>query len=106
MTLGYQFRGTGQFEQSFREYADALGMAYRLLDDVIIVEALENLGVVTERLGNIQSARSFYHLALQQQDNIMTSRIVQPTPELAIKTFQFVVQTGRSRPSLWRCYSS
>jgi CHAT domain-containing protein len=99
MQLGYQFCYLGQFEQSFKEYATALKTAYRLLDNETIVEALENLGVVADRLGRIQDARTFYHSALQQHDDFMKNRVTAPALNmrhlnLLSKEGEFALRSG------------
>jgi CHAT domain-containing protein len=94
MQLGAQFQVMGQFEQSFREYSIALGMGYRLLDGLLIVEALEYLGAVADRLGRIQDAKFLYGLALQQQDYFLANRIIEPMPELTIRRLNLLFAQG------------
>ncbi|MBN2320094.1 MAG: CHAT domain-containing protein [Acidobacteria bacterium] len=68
ITLGNQFRRLGQYEHSLREYTNALGFANRLLTENQIVEVLESLGIVMDRLDRLSEAQTFFRLALQQLD--------------------------------------
>jgi tetratricopeptide (TPR) repeat protein len=92
--LGNQLRRMGQIDQSFHEYSAAIGMAYRLLDTVIIVEALENLGELTDRLGNTQEASTFYKLAFQQQDRSLENPEIELKPESDIRRLNLLFKQG------------
>jgi CHAT domain-containing protein len=80
--LGNQFQRIGQYEQSLREYNNALGLANRLQYAIQIMECLENLGVVTDRLGRLQEANGFYRLASRQLDVFLRDKVLQPIPEI------------------------
>jgi CHAT domain-containing protein len=94
MALGFQFRYMGQFERSLQEYAAAMGTAYQLLDGLYVIEVLENLGIAMDRLGHIQEAKAFYRLALQQQDDFLANRIMEPMPELTITRLNLLFRQG------------
>jgi CHAT domain-containing protein/Tfp pilus assembly protein PilF len=94
MRLGALFRGMGQFDQSFREYTAALKMGYQLLDGLYVVESLENLAHLADRLGRIQDARSLYQWTLQQQDEFLTNRILQSRPELTNRRLNMLFAQG------------
>jgi CHAT domain-containing protein len=95
MQLGAQFRNMGQFEQSFREYAVALAMGYRLLDGLFIVESLENLAKVADRLGRSQDAKALYAWTLQQHDDFLASRILSPVPEWTNRRLNILFEQGK-----------
>jgi CHAT domain-containing protein len=92
--LGNQLRRMGQTDESFREYSAAMEMAYRLLDAVIIVEALENLGELADRLGHTQKAEAFYKLAYQQQDSFGKNSEKKARPEADIRRLNLLFKQG------------
>ncbi len=94
ITLGDQFRHMGQFEKSLHEYTAALGMAYRLLDGMKILEILEDLGTLMERFGRIREAQDFYRLALKQQNVFLESGLVQRIPEVTIRRLNLLLKQG------------
>lgn len=94
ITLGNQFRRMGQFDQSLREYAAALEMAYRLLDGTKIIEALENLGEAMDGLGRIQEAKAYYHQAFPEQNRFFKSGVIQAKPSTKIRQLNLLSKQG------------
>ena len=94
VTMGNQFRRMGQFEQSLREYAAALEMAYRLLDGMKIIETLEHLGEAMDGLGRIQEATAYYHQALLEQDRYFRSGVIQAKLETRIRQLNLLSKQG------------
>jgi CHAT domain-containing protein len=95
MKLGALFHNMGQFEQSFQEYAAALGMGYQLLNGLDIVSSLGNLAAVADRLGHVQDARSLYKWAIQQQDDFLANGTLKPTMELALRRLNLLHDQGK-----------
>jgi CHAT domain-containing protein len=53
--------------ESTEAYLAALRPAYQLRDEGLLVNTLENLGLALDRSGRLSEARSFYDLALKEQ---------------------------------------
>jgi CHAT domain-containing protein len=92
--LGNQYRRMGQFEMSLREYATALKMSYRMPNGMDIIETLEKLGILMDRLGRIQDAKAFYRLALQKQKSLLESGMIRPMPEVTIRRLNMLFREG------------
>jgi CHAT domain-containing protein len=94
VTIGNQLGRVGQFEQSAREYTAALKIACRLLDGTRIIEILENLGLVMDRLERIQEAKRFYSQALDRQESFLRNHVIQPAPLTAIRRLNLLSHQG------------
>jgi CHAT domain-containing protein len=91
---GNQLRRMGQVDESLYEYSAAMGMAYRLLDAVALVEILENLGELADRSSHLEEARTFYKLALQQQDSFLKNPEMEESPEEDIRRLNLLYKQG------------
>ncbi len=58
--LGRIYFGLNQHEESLQQFGSSLSLAYRLLDPLTLPVTLENIGIVMERIGRLDAARSFY----------------------------------------------
>jgi CHAT domain-containing protein/thioredoxin-like negative regulator of GroEL len=94
ITIGKQYRGLGQYQLALREYANALSLSYPLLDGVKILEALEDSGIVLDRLSHLEEARACYRLAIEQQDSFLKNQVVQPTSELTLRRLNLLFKQG------------
>jgi CHAT domain-containing protein/Flp pilus assembly protein TadD len=91
---GNDYRLLGQFEKAIHEYATALSIAYPMLDGLKIIEALENSGIVMDRLGRIEEARAYYRLAMRELDSFLMNHVVQPLPEMAVRRVNLLFKQG------------
>jgi CHAT domain-containing protein/thioredoxin-like negative regulator of GroEL len=94
ISLGKQYLNLGHFQQALNEYAAALNLAYRLLDGLKIIEALENSGIAMDRLGRAKEAGAFYRLASLQQDEFLKNLVLSPTPRLTSRRFNLLFKQG------------
>ncbi len=94
ITLGNQYLNLGHFQQALNEYAAALNLAYRLLDGLRIIEALENSGIAMDRLGHAKEAGAFYRLASLQQEEFLKNLVLSPTPRLTSRRFNLLFRQG------------
>jgi CHAT domain-containing protein len=94
ITLGNQYRHMGLFQRALVEYDIALSQASRLLDGLMIIEALENSGAVKESLGRMQEAGACYHLAIRQQDYLIKAKVLKPTPGFTSRRLNLFFKEG------------
>ena len=66
--LGTTYLLLSRLEDSKEAYLEVLGPAYRLRDEGILVNTLENLGRIMDRLGRMRESREFLELALREQE--------------------------------------
>jgi CHAT domain-containing protein len=99
--LAFAFRNLGvvhlrlnQFEQSLHHYSSALGLAYRLRNESIVLGAHENIGVALEKLGRIGEARNFYHEAMRWQESFIQEGTEQAEPALAARRLNLLYKQG------------
>jgi CHAT domain-containing protein/thioredoxin-like negative regulator of GroEL len=94
LILGDLFRRLGWLDQSLREYTAALRIAYPLQDEGILIDSLENSGIVLDRLGRLQDARSSYQEALEQQNRFLQGKTAQPAPAIVVRRLNLVYKQG------------
>jgi CHAT domain-containing protein len=92
--LGDQFRRLGQLEQSIPEYANALGFANRLHNESRVIEILEDLGVVMNRLDRLQMAKEFFDLALHRLETGLREETIPDIPEIISRRLNLLYQRG------------
>ena len=64
--LGNIYLLLGRLEESMQCHLDTLLPAYRMRDEVLLVNTLENLGLALEQAHRLAEARTYYDLALQE----------------------------------------
>jgi len=94
MMLGDQFQWLGEYEQSLREYTNALGYTSRLFNGSQLIETLESLGVVMDRLGRIEEAKAFFHLALERQDDFLKNQTIEVQAETITRRLTILYRQG------------
>ena len=67
-SLGQLYLDLNQFQDSLDAYSTALSLAYHLIDEPVVVDTLENMGTVLERMERFDAAREQYLEALRWQD--------------------------------------
>ncbi len=93
-SLGAVYLKLNQLQESLREYSSALTQAYRAMDHESLVLALENLGVVMERLDRYPEARRFYAEAGRMQASLLSDGILQPTPDTEARRRNLLAKEG------------
>jgi CHAT domain-containing protein/tetratricopeptide (TPR) repeat protein len=83
MALGAAYRELNAFDLSLRESSAALALGYRLRDEVILLNSLEDIGLLMDRMGRLSEAREFYREALAQYDTFAGSG---SRPQIAVET--------------------
>jgi CHAT domain-containing protein/lipoprotein NlpI len=58
--LGRTYFGLNQYEKSLQQFESSLSLAYRILDPLTLPVSLVNIGIVMERIGRLEAARSCY----------------------------------------------
>ncbi len=94
ITLGNQYLNLGHFQQAINEYSATLNLAYRLLDALEIIEALEYSGIAMDRLGRIQESGAYYRLAVIQLEEFLKNQVLRPTPELTARRLNLFFRQG------------
>lgn len=69
LILGEFYRHLNRLEDSQREYTSALSWAYPLNYELVLLNSLEGLGSVLDRMGRLRDAQRFYAEAVLQQEN-------------------------------------
>ncbi len=67
-SLGELYLDLNQFRDSLDAYSSALSLAYHLFDESVVVNTLENMGTIQERMERFDAARELYLEAMRWQD--------------------------------------
>ena len=89
-----QYRNLGHFQQALNEYAAALDLAYRLLDGVKIIEALEDSGIATDRLGRTKEAEAYYRLAVVKLELFLKDAVLKSDSRLTSRRLNLLSKEG------------
>ena len=65
---GELYLSLNQFRDSLDAYSSALSLGYRLSDESVVVNTLENMGTILERMDRFDAAREVYVEAMHWQD--------------------------------------
>jgi CHAT domain-containing protein len=84
LILGEFYRHLNRLEDSQREYTSALSRAYPLNYELVLLNSLEGLGSVLDRMGRLRDAQRFYAEAVHQQEN--SQKNITSPDKLAIST--------------------
>jgi CHAT domain-containing protein/TolA-binding protein len=94
LVLGLLYQRLGWLDQSLREYTAALRIAYPRRDEGTLIDLLENSGIVLDRMGRLQDARSSYQEAREQQNRFLQGQTAQPAPAIAVRLLNLVYKQG------------
>ncbi len=94
LILGDLYRQLGRLDQSLRELTTALRFAYRLQDEGVLIDTLENLGRVLDRLGRLEDARGCYREALEQQKNFLRGQTAQTMSAITTRRLNLIYEEG------------
>jgi CHAT domain-containing protein len=94
MMMGDRHQALGQFEQSLEEYTRALGFTSRLLIKSWLVETLESVGVVLDRLNRTEEAKSFFRQALLRQDEYSKDQTGESQAEITRRRLTLIYKQG------------
>jgi CHAT domain-containing protein len=94
ITMANQYLHLGHYQQALNEYAATLNLAYLLLDEQEITEALENSGIAMDRLGHEMEARAFYRLASLQQKEFLNNLVQNSNAGLPSRRLNLLFKQG------------
>ncbi len=83
--LGYTYLLLNRLDESRAEYSSALSLAFRQRQPEILVQILEDLGLVMEKLGRPGDALALYEEAMQQLDSFRGQDVAPPALETAAR---------------------
>ncbi len=93
-SLGATYLKLNQLHNSLQEYSTALAGAYRTMDHESLVLALENLGVVMERMARYPEARRYYAEAGYLQTTLLSDGTLRTTPETEARRLNLLTKEG------------
>ena len=91
---GSLFRRLGQLDRSLLEYTAGLGLAFRIRDEGVLIDILENTGLVMDRLGRLGDARSCYREAYDQQNAFQEGQTEEPVPATILRQLNLLYKQG------------
>jgi CHAT domain-containing protein/Flp pilus assembly protein TadD len=91
---GSTYHKLGNLDQSRREYLSALNLASRFMDPDILLQSMENLGVIEEQLGRYSEAGAFYRQSEQWLRTFLSEGTLPPGPETEARRLNLLYKQG------------
>ncbi len=99
-SLGNLYLSLNQLEQSEREFAQSLKLAYRVMEPQPLVWALGYLGTVMERMKRYDEAGNLYSESAQWQSTFIREGLLKPSPEADVLRMNWLNRQGYF--ALWK----
>jgi CHAT domain-containing protein len=94
LELGGAYLKLNQLDESQREYSKALVPAYRLTDSEVLINSLENLGEITERMGRLAESARLYGEASEWLGTLINQGLIKTSPEIESRRLDLLNKQG------------